>query len=65
VKWGSLTRRPAGSPSFEAASAPNPSFNRSFEFNGLNRNLVRFLIQELFPEVDRHQTPEGLPNRLS
>ncbi|MCX7048985.1 MAG: alpha/beta hydrolase-fold protein [Candidatus Sumerlaeota bacterium] len=43
----------------------NPRFNRSFEFDGLNENLGRFLIEEIFPEVERHKTPDGLPILLS
>jgi hypothetical protein len=43
----------------------NPRYNRSFEFDGLSNNLARFLLEELFPEVERHTTPDGLPVRLS
>ena len=44
---------------------PNPRFNRSFEFDGLNDNLARFLLEELIPEVERHKTTDGLAIRLS
>ena len=43
----------------------NPRFNRSFEFDGLNDALARFLVEELFPEVEKMQTPDGLPILLS
>jgi sugar lactone lactonase YvrE len=39
--------------------------NRSFEFDGLNDNLARFLLKELLPEVSRRKTPDGLPILLS
>jgi gluconolactonase len=45
---------------------PNdPRFNRSFEFDSLNDNFGRFVLNEVLPEVERHQTPDGLPIRLS
>lgn len=43
----------------------NPRFNRSLEFDGLSANLAQFLLEEIFPEVERHSTPDGLPIRLS
>lgn len=43
----------------------NPRFNRSFEFDGLNDALARCIVEEIFPEVERHQTPDGLPIKLS
>jgi len=46
-------------------SKQNPRFNRSFEFDGLNDNLARFLLEELLPEVERHKTVDGLAIRLS
>lgn len=48
-----------------ALPSVNPRFNRSFEFDGLNDNLARFLLEEVFPEVERRKTPEGLPIILS
>ena len=48
-----------------ADPSQNPRFNRSFEFDGLNDNLARFLLEEVFPEVERHNSPDGLPIRLS
>jgi sugar lactone lactonase YvrE len=50
----------------DSAEAPeDPRFNRSFEFDALNGDLGRFLLQEVLPEVERHTTPDGLPIRLS
>ena len=43
-----------------AQEPENPRFNRSFEFDGLNDNLGRFLVEEIFPEVERRKTPDGL-----
>lgn len=48
-----------------ADSPNNPRFNRSFEFDGMNSNLDRFLLDEIFPEVEHHKTPDGLPILLS
>jgi gluconolactonase len=50
----------------ESAKPPdNPRFNRSFEFDGLNDNLARFLLEEIFPAVESQKTPDGLPILLS
>jgi enterochelin esterase-like enzyme len=50
----------------DSADPPsNPRLNRSFEFDGLNDSLARFLLEELLPEVERHRTPDGLPILLS
>ena len=43
----------------------NPRFNRSFEFDGLNDSLARCLVEEIFPEIEKRQTPDGLPIKLS
>ena len=43
----------------------DPRFNRSLEFDGLNGNLARFLLEEVFPEVERRRTPDGRPLLLS
>jgi sugar lactone lactonase YvrE/enterochelin esterase-like enzyme len=43
----------------------SPRFNRSFEFDGLSDNLARFVLEEIFPEVERRRSPDGLPIRLS
>lgn len=43
----------------------NPRFNRSFEFDGMNDNLARFVLQEVLTEVEHHKTPDNLPILLS
>lgn len=43
----------------------NPRFNRSFEFDGMGDALARFLIEEVFPEVEKQKTPGGLPILIS
>ena len=43
----------------------DPRFNRSFEFDGLNDSLARCIVEEIFPEVEKRQTPDGLPIKLS
>jgi sugar lactone lactonase YvrE/enterochelin esterase-like enzyme len=40
-------------------------FNRSFEYDGLGANYVRFLLEELLPEVERKTASDGRPIRLS
>ncbi len=40
-------------------------FNRSYEYDGLGDNYVRFLLEELLPEVETKTTPDGRPIRLS
>src|SRR5215813_2589811 len=34
-------------------------FNRSYEYDGLGDNYVRFLLEELLPEVERQKTSDG------
>jgi gluconolactonase len=48
-----------------ANTPPDPRFNRSYEFDGLNDQLARFLLEEVFPEIERHKSPDGLPILLS
>jgi gluconolactonase len=43
----------------------DPRFNRSFEFDGLNDQLARCVVEEIFPEVEKRATADGLPIRLS
>lgn len=43
----------------------NPRFNRSYEFDGLNDNLARFILEELLPDIEKRKTPDGLPILLS
>jgi len=40
-------------------------FNRSYEYDGLGDNYVRFLLDELLPEVEKKKTKDGRPIRLS
>ena len=40
-------------------------FNRSYEYDGLGDSYVRFLLEELLPEVERKTTTDGRPIRLS
>ena len=40
-------------------------FNRSFEYDGLGDNYVRFVLEEILPEVEKKQTADGRPIKLS
>ncbi|MBD2703876.1 SMP-30/gluconolactonase/LRE family protein [Spirosoma sp. BT702] len=40
-------------------------FNRSFEYDGLGDNYVRFLLEELLPDVETRKTSDGRAIRLS
>ncbi len=40
-------------------------FNRSFEYDGLGDRYVRFLLEELLPEVETKKASDGRPIRLS
>jgi sugar lactone lactonase YvrE/enterochelin esterase-like enzyme len=40
-------------------------FNRSYEYDGLGDNYVRFLLEELLPEVETRKTSDGRAIRLS
>ena len=40
-------------------------FNRSYEYDGLGDNYVRFLLDELLPEVEKKTTADGRPIKLS
>ncbi len=40
-------------------------FNRSFEYDGLGDNYVRFLLEELLPDVETKETTDGRRIRLS
>jgi gluconolactonase len=39
--------------------AINPRYDRSFEFDSKNDKLERFIVEELLPEVERHNTKDG------
>jgi gluconolactonase len=43
----------------------NPRFDRSLEFDSLNGRLARFILEEVLPAVESHQTPGGVVIRLS
>ena len=40
-------------------------FNRSYEYDGLGDNYVRFLLDELLPDVEAKTAPDGRPIKLS
>ncbi|MCW3120381.1 MAG: SMP-30/Gluconolaconase/LRE-like region-containing protein [Chitinophagaceae bacterium] len=40
-------------------------FNRSFEYDGLGDAYVRFLLEEIFPDVEKQKATDGRPVRLS
>lgn len=40
-------------------------YNRSFEYDGLGDAYARFLLQEIFPEVEKRKTADGRTIRLS
>ncbi len=40
-------------------------FNRSYEYDGLGDNYVRFLLEELLPDVTQQKTADGRPIRFS
>jgi gluconolactonase len=40
-------------------------FNRSFEYDGLGDNYVRFLLEELLPDVEKKTTGDGRAIKLS
>lgn len=55
---------PAGvTPSVPANTSQR--FERSYEFDALNDNVGRFIIQEVLPAVERRRTPSGLPILLT
>jgi gluconolactonase len=40
-------------------------FNRSYEYDGLGDNYVRFLLEELLPDVEKQKTSDGRAIQLS
>jgi sugar lactone lactonase YvrE/predicted alpha/beta superfamily hydrolase len=40
-------------------------FNRSFEYDGLGDAYVRFILNEILPEVEKHTASDGRPIHLS
>jgi gluconolactonase len=47
------------------AETANDRFNRSFEYDGLGDAYVRFILEEILPEVERQKTSDGRPIHLS
>jgi sugar lactone lactonase YvrE/predicted alpha/beta superfamily hydrolase len=47
------------------AEAALDRFNRSYEYDGLGDNYVRFLLEELLPEVETKKASDGRAIRLS
>ena len=47
------------------ANAAQDRFNRSYEYDGLGDSYVRFLLNELLPEVEKRKTSDGRPIRFS
>jgi len=45
--------------------AANDRYNRSFEYDGLGDNYVRFLLEEVFPEVEKQKASDGRAIHLS
>lgn len=56
--------RPGVVPAREGAAAVD-RVNRSFEYDGLGDAYVRFLTEELLPDVETRTTADGRPIRLS
>ena len=55
-------------PGVVKSSDPNSAlnrFNRSLEYDGLGDAYVRFLLEEILPEVEKHQSSDGRPIHLS
>jgi gluconolactonase len=47
------------------ADAALDRFNRSYEYDGLGDNYVRFILDELLPDVETKKASDGRPIRLS
>lgn len=47
------------------ANAALDRFNRSYEYDGLGDAYVRFLLEELLPEVETRKSSDGRPIRIS
>lgn len=49
------------------ASSPDAldRFNRSYEFDSLSDNYVRFLLEELLPDAEKQNAKDGRPIRIS
>lgn len=40
-------------------------YNRSLEYDGLGDDYARFILEEIFPDVEKHKTSDGRPIHLS
>ena len=49
----------------ENAETALDRFNRSFEYDGLGNNYSKFLLEEIFPEVEKMKTTGGKEIKLS
>jgi gluconolactonase len=49
----------------DSGSAALHRFNRSFEYDGLGDAYARFILTEIFPEVEKQKTSDGRAIRLS
>lgn len=49
----------------DSASTAVHRFNRSFEYDGLGDAYARFILTEIFPEVEKQKTSDGRAIRLS
>jgi len=47
------------------SSMEDPRWNRSFEFDGVSDLFCRFLIEDVFPVVEKQKTKKGLEIKLS
>ena len=56
--------QPGRIPAVDAAKAVDRT-NRSFEYDGLGDAYVKFILDELLPEVERQKTADGRPVILS
>jgi gluconolactonase len=56
---------PPGRVTTPNADAGQDRYNRSFEYDGLGDNYVRFLLQEILPEVETKKTADGRAIKLS
>ena len=49
----------------DSGSRANDRFNRSFEYDGLGDGYTKFLLTEIFPDVETKKTSDGRTIRLS
>ncbi|MFM8471827.1 MAG: SMP-30/gluconolactonase/LRE family protein [Limisphaerales bacterium] len=48
-----------------ASTNAHDRFNRSYEYDSLGDNYVRFILEELLPDVEKRTASDGRPIRLS